>query len=165
MNNDRLDKVIDEIRTETADPQAAEQAAVRVRQRLFARGGDAAAIGQIRDCADFQALIPAYLAHSLSDARRLLLEDHTHSCVDCRHALQAAQSGKVRTLARPRTVSTQLSQRMRWAIAAAVIIGVGVSSYSLIRALVPAPGVRATVQSVNGILYQVSDRKSTPIFT
>src|SRR5438132_911639 len=54
---------------------------------------DAQGIDRIRSCADFRALIPAYLSSSLTPSRKLLFEDHTHECVLCRKVLEEARRG------------------------------------------------------------------------
>ena len=99
-----LDQIIAKVRAEDVDPQEVEQAADRVWARIAAASPSLAAVHegvhdmghdveQIRGCADFQALIPAYLAKTLPEARALLFQDHVLECVSCRHALNHARSG------------------------------------------------------------------------
>src|SRR5947209_5661973 len=119
MKTQNLDNVVSEIRGQNIDTAAVENASDRVRARLFASSAsNARATEKLRSCPDFQALIPAYLKKSLSPARSLLLVDHTHSCVECRHALETARSGQLRVLPRPVTVSSRVSPITRWAVAA-----------------------------------------------
>jgi len=46
----------------------------------------------IESCDDYQALLPAFLAGELSEARALLVEGHTRHCLVCRKALLAART-------------------------------------------------------------------------
>lgn len=165
MKKDKLDQIIDEIRNEPVDAVAMEQAAARVRARIMPRGESSATLELLRSCSDFQSLVPAYLAKNLSESKTLLLEDHIHQCVDCRHALHAARFGKVRTLPRPKVVVRPFPVVAKWAVAAAATLAVGLSTWGVIRNVMPPPGTRATVQTVNGILYQVADNHSNPIFS
>src|SRR6188474_430041 len=125
-----LDKVIAEIRNEKADPAAVSAASDRVWARVSAAAGatefQLPAVDHIEGCADYQSLIPAYLAGKLSEARSLLLVDHTHECIPCRKAMNEARSRRpaIRTAtAKPSRYTMQ--PMMRWAIAAALVIGVG----------------------------------------
>src|SRR5580658_1629727 len=88
-----MEDLLNDIRNETVDPVVIEQAANRVWSRVTQEVASAApATHIIRNCADFQAMFPAWRAGSLVESRRALLEDHLHECVTCRHA---AEAGKV----------------------------------------------------------------------
>lgn len=163
MKNDNLERIIDSVRNEPLDETTMAEATARVRDRVFAAAADPAAT-TLRTCTDFQELLRGYLTKSLPESRVMLLEDHVHSCVECRRALTAARTGKVRTMPRPRTVQYELPRTMKWAVAAAVVAAVGLGSWGVIRML-PSAGTRATVQSVSGILYAVSEQSSVPIFS
>ncbi len=161
MTRPNLDEIIDQIRNEAPSDHAA--AIARVRSKVFSAAADPAA-ATLRTCADFQSLLRPYLTKSLSEARVMLLEDHVHSCVDCRRALAAASSGKIRAMPRPQTVPRELPRYTKWAAAAAVLATVGLSAWGVVR-MMPSAGARATVQSVSGTLYAVSDQSSAPIFS
>src|SRR6185369_3217177 len=91
-----LDKVTAEIRNEKVDPAAVSAAADRVWARVSAAAGETEfqlpAVDRIEGCQDFQSLIPAYLSGKLSEARSLLLVDHTHECIPCRKAMKEARA-------------------------------------------------------------------------
>ena len=92
-----LDKATSDIRNEQIDPSVVEAAAERAWARMSAEnvgelGPQAVAAERIKNCADFQSLIPAYLSGSLSEARSLLLVDHTHECIPCRRAMKDARA-------------------------------------------------------------------------
>src|ERR1700754_282270 len=97
-----LDKITAEIRNEKIDSTAVSAAAGRVWARVSAAAGETEfqmpSVEHIEGCSDFQSLIPAYLAGKLSEARSLLLVDHTHECIPCRQALKNAREGQVETV-------------------------------------------------------------------
>jgi hypothetical protein len=80
--NDILDRATAGIRSERVDQSVVESAAERVRAKLSNEHATASApaahVEHIRNCEDFQTLIPEYLSGNLSPARSLLFEDHTH---------------------------------------------------------------------------------------
>lgn len=164
MKDDLLNRTIAEIREEAIDPRVIEEAAARVRARVVRPAERDAGIRQIRGCSDFRALMAAYTMGRLSEARRLLLEDHTYTCVHCRHALEAEKSGKVRTLPRPVLVDKPVAQRWKWAVAAAASLCFGLAVWQLYRTLAPDPGIRAVVKSVSGSLFAVGEASAAPIF-
>lgn len=156
-----LDKAIFDIAHEQISGKQVDAAAAHVRQSLF--GETVAGPQRLRGCADFQALIPAYLNKTLSAGRALLLQDHTRECIACRHALQNARSGVAPTLVRPVTPPTRTVSRM-WPIAAAAAFVLTLGGWLISRTLVSGSTGRVSVQTVSGVLYAVSDRGSKPVF-
>ena len=160
-----LELAVLEICDEPVDPAMVEAAAARVWARI-AEAADC--VGRvpgpelaphIRSCADFQALIPAYRAGRLTDARALLLKDHLHQCVACRRVYE----GKVTPFpARPAPASARRSYAVRWAAAAVVVAAAGVSIWLAVDQYGVRSG-RAFVQTVNGALYEISDAGIRPL--
>ena len=152
-----LEQAVTEIRDEIIEDAVIQAAAARVWARL-AEGAPPKAAEHIRGCADFQSLIPEYRAGRLTVARALLLQDHLHQCVACRHVLE----GKVVTLPAPggvpsgpgapprRTVHT-----VRWAVAAVVVAAAGLSIWVAVDQFGGRTG-RAIVQTATGTLYEIT---------
>ncbi len=164
-----LDKVTADIRNEQIDPSVVNAAAERVWTRVSVEGTgqlqtQTAAAERIENCADFQSLIPAYLHGGLSEARSLLLVDHTHECIPCRKAMKEART---RTIAPARkAIATRRYHIqpvvMRWGIAAALVIGFGLLALPFIQRYAPFGGeLEATVQAAEGQVYQIADTRST----
>ncbi|HEY2975104.1 MAG TPA: FecR domain-containing protein [Pyrinomonadaceae bacterium] len=169
-----LDNATNEMRNEQIDSAKVNEAAERVWARLATETAgristDTVASGRIGSCADFQSLIPAYLTDSLSEARSLLLVDHTHECIPCRNALKDARSRYENRMApaRKAVVTRRYSIQpvvLRWGIAAALIIGVGLIALPFIQRYVPVGGdLEATVQAAEGQVYQIADTRSAPV--
>src|SRR5262245_23828763 len=164
-----LDKVTTEIRNEKIDSTVVSAAADRVWARVSAAEGDTEFqmpnVDHIEGCADFQSLIPAYLAGKLSEARSLLLVDHTHECIPCRRALKQAREARVETIAPVRRKQQRKTGTynlrpvvMRWGIAAALLVGLGLISLPLIQRYTGS--IEATVQAADGPLYLIADSKT-----
>ena len=120
---------------------------------------------RIEGCPDFQSLIPAYLGGKLSEARSLLLVDHTHECIPCRRALKNAREARVETAIPARRKQQRKTGTynlrpvvLRWGIAAALLIGLGLISLPLIQRYTGS--IEATVQAADGPLYLVADAKT-----
>jgi hypothetical protein len=175
-NND-LDTILDnataEMRNESVDPSMVNQAAERVWARVSSTiettgqmTTESPASERIGSCVDFQSLIPAYLNGSLSEARSLLLVDHTHECIPCRKALKDVRSRRmapVKKVAVTRRYSLQ-PVVLRWGIAAALVIGVGLLALPFIQRYAPLGGdLEATVQAAEGQVYHIADTRSTPV--
>lgn len=160
MNNQEFDRLLDSIREDAADAEAVRQAAGRVRGRLEAEAGPARVVAHLDTCADFRAVLPAYRSGALAEARRMLVEDHLHSCVACRKVFQGPGRAAVIPLAARNSVTRRV---MPWAIAAAVTVAAGTTLPSVLDRTLAPPGPRATVASVNGTLVRVSTQGSTPL--
>lgn len=170
MNRDKLDRVISAIRSEQVDDETVRIAARRVFRNVFDAGflperAEGIRVDRIRGCSDFQALIPAYLSHSLTAARLPLFEDHINGCVDCRRALREAREGERHLFGPdvPRSAGRQRRARvLPWAVAAALAAGIAIGVTGALNGLLPGQHtVRATVLSVEGALYKVSDLGSS----
>lgn len=148
-----LEQALSEIRDEAVDPAVVEAAANRVWARLSEAAGQLSG-EPIRGCAGFQALLADYRAGRLPQGRAMLVEDHLHSCVACRHIYE----GKVVTMPAARPVARPArwnSNAARWAAAAVVVIAAGVGVWTVVDRS-GAPGGRARVEAVSGVLYQVA---------
>jgi hypothetical protein len=176
MKSNREDKILDQItadiRNEKVDEPTMSSAADRVWARVSAAAGETEfqlpagdhVDGRIEGCADFQSLIPAYLAGKLSDARSLLLVDHTHECIPCRKAMNEARSR--RPAIRPATAKPgryTMQPMMRWAIAAALVIGIGLLAIPFAQRFWPFGEFDATVQAAEGQVYQIADTETATV--
>jgi hypothetical protein len=181
MKNKELENILDQvtagIRNQKVDEAEVNDAAGRVWARLSTEAAvsataEAAPSDRIEGCADFQSLIPAYLRYELSEARALLLVDHTHECIPCRRAMKQARTSRiaaampsVRKQSRKTSQYTLRPVVMRWGIAAAVLIAVGLLALPLIQRYVPFGSFEATVQAADGPVYLVANAKTTALNT
>ena len=164
-----LDKVTAEIRNVQVDPAAVSAAADRVWARVSAAAGETEfqlpAVERIEGCRDFQSLIPAHLAGKLSEARSLLLVDHTHECIPCRKAMneaRAKRSVSIKPVARKTSYSLS-PVIMRWVIAAALVIGLGLLAVPFVQRFWPYGNFEATVQAAEGQVYQIADTRTAAV--
>jgi hypothetical protein len=172
-----LDKVTTEIRGEQIESATVNDAAERVWMRMSSQSAVAAneasvpasASEHIESCADFQSLMPAYVSRELSEARALLLVDHTHECIPCRKALKQARTAHVAAAVAPRRQTRKASRFslnpvvLRWGIAATLVIGLGLVAWPLVERYMPIGSIDATVQAADGAVYLVEDAKTHPL--
>ncbi len=137
----RLEQALQEIRAAEPGADAVEAAAARVWARL-------AIPEHLRSCADFQALIPAYRAGRLNEARAALLQDHLHECVACRKVYE----GRIASMPAARRPVRRAAPVIRWAMAAAVVLAAGGAVWFVLQEY-GGGSDRAVVQSVNGTLF------------
>jgi hypothetical protein len=157
MSNRKFDQLLSDIRNENVDDRAASEAGERVWKSIAAKS--AAELGssrRLQTCEDFEAIIPAYLNESLPETRRMLLEDHLHQCVACRHTL-AKVRGELQPVWQPKA-SRKFFPAWNWALGAAAAAAIAIAVLALTNGLVLGQhAVRASVQNVDGSLYAVSD--------
>jgi ferric-dicitrate binding protein FerR (iron transport regulator) len=171
--NNIVDDVTAEIRNERLDSPTVDGAARRVWTRMTGEQAAVAAgvrpVEQIRNCDDFQALIPAYLQGYLSSARTTLLEDHTRECVPCRKALKQARHGNQESirLQEQRAKADAARRRanvLRWAVAAALVVGVGLFAWPWIqRSINSLYTLSAIVEAAQGGVYKVTGDKTQAV--
>ncbi|MEP7273228.1 MAG: FecR family protein [Acidobacteriota bacterium] len=170
--NQLFEDAMGEIRQERLDETAVKSSTDRVWRRLSSEEAATQAgmmpVEQIRGCGDFQTLIPAYLSGYLSSARSMLLEDHTHECIPCRKALKAARASRrgemptVRPLARK--TSALRMPAVRLAIAAVLVVGVGLAAWPWIQQFTRSVGALNTiVQAANGNVVRVSENRTEAV--
>ena len=167
-----LDTVTDRIAHEEMNSATLDAARERVWAKLSTEAGVSAQPAvetmqatEIRGCADFQSLMPAYLLKELSAPRALLLEDHTRECIPCRKALKTAREGRAAE-SRPASVApfkratVSHAPVWRWAIAATLLVSLGLGAFVFFQRFYGLDP-RATVASVNGSVYRVTDSSMT----
>lgn len=171
--NELFEETTAQIRNEKLDGAVVEGAAQRVWTRIAGEQAAAEAgitpVEQIRNCEDFQSLIPSYLQGYLSSARTMLLEDHTRECVPCRKALKEARNGnkssqQLETQRAYVAASAFRSTVLRWGVAAVLAISVGMIAWPWIQRFTNSVStLNAIVEASNGNLYKVADNRTEPI--
>lgn len=152
MRDDILDKAVTAVRSQEPDPAAAHAVLARVAGALASPAPSAPvdeAPAAFRSCTDLQALLPGFVAGTLSPARSLLVEDHTRSCVPCRRALKTVRAGG--PVEAP--VVTAVHRRrpaVAWALAASVVLAAALGALWLVRSSGSGPVAR--VEAVDGLL-------------
>jgi len=182
-----VDRAVDEVTSAPLAPEVVDAAASRVWERLARSAAPSSAVSSaqpsdtaarrtvtsatLRDCGDFQGLIPAYLRGELSPARTLLFEDHTRSCIACRRALKTAEAAvaSARNGGSPAAgavsgapLLARRAPRTVWlALAAALVAALGFGLFALYQRL-PGAG-EARVEAAQGGLYRVASQTVEPL--
>ena len=157
MNKQNFDRLVSAIRDEKVDDTLVAQSGERVFKSLA--GNPAVAdLGAhtLRSCEDFQAMIPAYIEGKLVPARKMLMEDHVHGCVACRHALENARAGETQMTFRVER-KPRRSRGWNWAFAGMAAGAMALVAFAFANGYLPGQHtVRGEVESVSGGLYMVS---------
>ncbi len=148
MNNDeRFDRLLEELRDETPSAEVVDAAKARVRARL-----------ETPVCAGFQLEFAGYRAGTLLESRRLLVEDHLSRCATCRRTL-GRENGETNpsVIAMPVSRWSQTARRYSKIAAAAAFVAVGLyAGRGRIDSALAPSGPRATVEAVSGKLVLLS---------
>jgi len=156
-NKHSFDEILNSVRADEPSAAEVEQAAARVRQTLF--GAGSADVSRITGCADYRSLFPSYLAKTISDARRMLVEDHVRDCGACRKALDEAKGVRPKVVPFVAAKKPASTPMYKWAVAAGLFAAVGASSWGILKFLFPGSSKAqvAAVQTINGgMLYNGS---------
>jgi len=151
MNNQEFDRLLNSVREDDPGSAVADAAADRVRAQLSMRAVDMG--GRLNSCEDFRALADAYREGKLTEARRMLVEDHLHSCVACRRFFRGEQHQTVVTMTPKRS---KVGVVLPWAIAAIVVLVAGLTLPEYLDVLLKPSGARAEVASLDGEVYKVA---------
>ncbi len=148
MSEDRLEKALKALRTETVDAERLATAQARVWQKLESRDTSL--------CGEFQLQFRDYLEGRLTESRRLLMEDHLGRCPNCRAQL-AALKGERRPEVSPIRRVSRRPRWATWAAAAAVLLAALYMGRGAIDSVFAPSGPPATVASVKGALHLVPE--------
>jgi len=156
-DNESIDPlaVAEGIQNEPIDPSLVEAARDRVAERLHL-ASTPGSHDVIDGCEDFARLVPAFVAGELPEARRLLVEDHTRSCIPCRRVLMAARSrgltaGAVNTAAPTAFRPRRIASFRPLLIAATVLLAVSGGLWFGLKGK-PMTGELARIQGVEGLV-------------
>jgi FecR protein/Putative zinc-finger len=163
-SKEMLEAALDAMRTVEPDGRDMEDRAARVWARIGQEMPhvEFQSVEQIRNCDDYRALIPDYIAGRLSSARALLVKDHTNECVACRSALNAARGTGPRRAVRP--VERRYSRATAaLALAAVVVVGIVLIQAGYLNFILPVVQVHAMAQTIDGQLYRIVGLNMSPV--
>jgi hypothetical protein len=160
QNERKLDDAIEALKSDQPLAEHVQHARAKVWGKLA--GEAPAAPERLRSVEDFQALLVPYMRGELSEARRMLVEDHLSKNPASRRKLDELR-GNVRTMAPPATRKSGMRPFVPWAIAAGVLMVAGYLSLDLINQVLAPNGPRAELASVSGEMYKVSAAGLQPV--
>lgn len=160
MKDEILDEAVAAVRDDLPPAAEAEAAASRALARIAQELAIQGTVETIRGCADVRALLPALRQGTLPPQRTLVVEDHLRECAGCRLALRGGPSLAVLPWRRAEPGALAAPRRpWRLAVAAGLaLVPLGLLAVAAQRMFVAAPAaaVRATVESVSGVLQLVA---------
>jgi hypothetical protein len=142
MNEERLEKALEAIRSENVPAAEEEAARARVMEKLMASPEAV--------CAGFRQMLGAYAEGRLEKEKQWLLEDHLGRCAACRRAF-AELKGEPRVVAMPVQRSAAWVRWRGWAVAAGVaVLALWAGRDRIDRWMAPS-GPVARVERVEGV--------------
>lgn len=144
MNDEQFDDLLNEIHASDA-PREMGEAKERVRARLEMAPA----------CAEVRPDLAQYVAGTLEETRRLLVEDHLSRCAACRGTYGEMTGERPKVVAMPAVAARRMPAFAKWAIAASVAaLSVWAAREPLDKLLAPS-GARATVAMGSGELLRI----------
>ena len=153
-----LDQAIEAVCQDVASEADEKQALAGIWNTLQGELEGGRGEAKLRTLDDYIALIPDYLDGKLSDARAMLLEEEARNSIPLRRALQSARDKRSGAAAQVEVAEDTGGRVLRWgAMAAALAVALFGAFWILPRLEVGDQTLIATVDSIEGQLFQVSD--------
>jgi len=152
-----LDRIVDDIKRDRIDEDTVSEITDRTwRQLASGAGGE----HRLQGCEAYQRLIPALVAGTMPEAKRMLVEDHTRECLVCRRILMEARGAEAE---HPQGGAYRPSEKrvrpvFRQVAAAAVVLGLLAVGALLAGNLIADRRLSATVASVEGSMRLLTDQ-------
>ncbi len=158
-----LDREMDRLRTSVSPADSEHAAIARVEMMVAEEIANTEASGRrLVGCDGFRAMLADRRSGMLSEARRMLLDDHVKECVGCRRA--SAEFGRARAASRNVTPKARGSAGWSWRLAAAaglVLAVIGLSVQTDVFSFQAGGMIR--VESLKGEAFHVRDNESVPV--
>jgi ferric-dicitrate binding protein FerR (iron transport regulator) len=153
QRNEDIESAIQAMKNDQPTKDEVQKASARVWQKLAAASEPELQPVMIHGCEDVVKLLPAYSTGKLSAERRLVVKNHLRECVSCRNQAE----GRTNVVSWVRTPDARRAASWRGfaAVAAAIVVAVLGLTINNAYFVVPA-GARASVQTVDGIVYRVT---------
>lgn len=156
-NHPEFDDLVNSMKNDQPSAEEVRAAGQNVWQKLRSTHlNEVAQPEMIHGCEDVVKLVPAYAGRQLTPERAILVESHLRDCVNCRRRAEGREPEVLqwKPAVRPASRSWQVP---RFALAAAVIVFAVVTFFVYNTWFAIPAGARATLQSLNGAAYVVSD--------
>jgi hypothetical protein len=161
-NDFSLDDAINSLKHSEPPPDQVQAATNRVLDALQSAHAPAPS-ARLRSEDDFNSLLPAYIRGELSEAQRLLVEDHLASHPSYRHRLDALR-GNTRVLPiAPPSPRSAVRTLLPWAIAASLLLTTGYLASSAIDRLLAPAGPRAEIARSSGQIFKLTPAGLQPL--